>query len=151
MIFGRLKASLSAFNFQVVAKAGNTLNNIIFSRLKDKVPQQLISGVVYAVKCEREKIYIGNTGQHIIQRLKQHQRGDANHSALAALLHNTNHIIDFDNVAICCIENNRRAREVKEMIYIKTTENINQQIDCAALSDCYNLLLNKLSVKLPFV
>jgi len=52
------------------------------------------------------------------------------------------HSINFENFKIMCVENKQRARDVKEMIYIKQKDDrLNAQTDTAFLSECYAAIL----------
>lgn len=143
--FGRLKSCLANYGIKTVTKSQKSMKSF-YTNLKDPVSKAQTSGVVYAIKCECNQSYIGNTGQFMLQRFNQHLKGDSTHSALSAHLRETLHRISFDDMNICCTEKNRRVREVKEMIYIKTNNNINERTDCYMLGDCYDHLLNKLNI-----
>ena len=43
-------------------------------RLKDKVDPPKQDGVVYRIPCECGKVYIGETGKPIQERIKEHDR-----------------------------------------------------------------------------
>lgn len=148
--FGRLRSCLGTYKIEVVAKPSTTLKKLLYPEVKDPIPKENVSGVVYAIRCSCDKTYIGNTEQHIYERFKQHNRGDVAHSALSAHIRETDHPITFDNMVVCCMEGKRKAREIKEMVYIKSTNNINEQTDSYALSDSYNHLLSRLNISLPF-
>ena len=75
--------------------------------------------MVYDIECSCGVHYIGHTGQHLIEGFKQHQKRGEAHSAISKHLVETNHQITFDKTNIVTKESNRRAREVKEMIYIR--------------------------------
>jgi hypothetical protein len=54
----------------------NTLQNLFFSRIKDKIPLEKNSGVVYPIPCSNcPEIYVGETRQLLAARLSQHKKG----------------------------------------------------------------------------
>ena len=60
-----------------MAKSDNHLKKTVVSQLKDITPTLQQSHVVYEVSCQCEKKYVGQTRQHLKERLKQHNNGVA--------------------------------------------------------------------------
>ena len=89
--FNKLKELLGGFGISVVGKPLQTVGNLFFSNLKDKIPKEFKSNVVYSVVCTCGEQYIGNTGQWLKNRFQQHKSRDEHHSALSEHLYNTNH------------------------------------------------------------
>lgn len=123
----------------------NTVGRL-FTRLKDPVPVEFKSNVIYSIPCKLcSQIYIGQTSTWLKTRISKH-RSDCNlnkqTSALAVHCNNTLHTMDFEDVTIKCVENNYRARLFLEMVYIKMCENtMNFRSDIENLSNIYSYLL----------
>jgi len=57
----------------------NVLRDIVFSRVKDRIPKEKRSGVVYKIPCLGcSGVYLGETEQHLEKRISLH-RYDLNH------------------------------------------------------------------------
>lgn len=148
----------------LVAKSDNNLRKTVFSRLKDQTPLMKQSSLVYEVTCECEEKYVGQTVQHLEERLKQHNDGkpidgsnprnrrkvsysvdkEQNPSALTSHIRATKHKPKWLDTKIICKEKNHKKRDVLEMIAIKQRNNcMNKQTDSIMLSTTYNnLILN---------
>lgn len=142
VLFSKFKTLFEPYNIKTVAKPANSLGRLVFSNVKDKVPKEFVSNVVYSITCNCGAVYVGNTGQHMCTRFKQHLSGDENHSALSSHLVETGHSTTFDSMKILCSEKNRKVREVKEMLHIKTSTNINSQLDCISVGSYFDHVLS---------
>lgn len=138
VMFNRIKHLLEPHGIRPVARPSNTLGRSLFSNLKDKIPKENLSNVVYGINCSCGDLYIGNTGQYMSSRFQQHINGDADHSALSAHIIETGHQPSFNDMEVLCVEPNKKVREIKEMVYIKTTTNLNSQLDCMRLGNYFN-------------
>lgn len=148
----KLSFCLNKFNFKLVGKSYNNFGKSLFSSLKDPTLLGNNKDIVYKVRCECDKVYIGQTKQLLSTRFCQHKRDaqkltikkvahDAT-SALSAHLYETKHNIFLDNVDILEHETNHSTRRVLEMIHIKTNpDSINKQSDCNYLQNTYNHLI----------
>lgn len=141
VLFGKLKSLFYPYNIAIVASPFCQLGPALFTKLKDRIPLEQRSSVVYEVTCDCNAIYIGQTTQHLAKRINQHKQGDETHSALSAHLRQEQHQIDLSNVRILCTETRRSKLNTKEMIYIRTTPCINYQLDSAQLTSCYDNLI----------
>ncbi|XP_037028013.1 uncharacterized protein LOC119068513 [Bradysia coprophila] len=142
-LFEKIKSLFKQYDIQVVGKGDHTLQQKLFTKLKDAIPVQLQSGLIYKVVCTCGKVYIGQTIQRLQKRLEGHRYnckiGNKQHSALCEHLIETQHQLNWDDVKILCKEPKKRNRDVMEMIAIKTTANvINKQQECKFLSNTYN-------------
>ena len=125
--FTRLKKVVESVNLKLVGKTANSSSKI-FTKLNDTVPKKFVSNVCYELVCDCSKQYIGQTGQYLSTRFKQHQTRDEDHSAMSAHIQQTNCNISFDNMKVICNEQNKKIRDMKEAILIRTNEdNINIQ------------------------
>lgn len=145
-LFEKIKTTFRQYNIQVVGKGDNTLQQKLFTKLKDQIPKHLQSGLIYEVKCSCNDVYIGQTIQRLHKRLEGHQYNirtkNAKHSALCEHIIETNHTVNWDDVRILCKEPKKHNRDVMEMIAIKTTTNvINKQQECKFLSNTYNNII----------
>lgn len=138
ILFNRLKYLLEPHGIRAVGRPISTLGRSFFSKLKDRIPKEQTSNVVYAINCPCGVKYVGNTSQYMSSRFQQHLKGDFSHSALSAHLRETDHKPLFEDMEIICTESHKRVREMKEMVHIKTTTNINSQLDCLKLGNYFN-------------
>ncbi|XP_055714230.1 uncharacterized protein LOC129808475 [Phlebotomus papatasi] len=101
-------------------------NRKFYTKVKDQIPTELKSNVVYEIPCGGcSKKYIGTTSQLLKNRLRQHRRDcrppirNDQATALCAHTANTGHIFKFDEVRIIDEHNNRENRMFLEMLHIK--------------------------------
>lgn len=143
-VFHKLKFLLKKFNIHLVAKPYNTIGNRFFSKLKDKVPMALQSNIIYQVTCSCNAIYVGQTRQYLKDRINDHVTKNSENSALSEHLIQFNHKLNEESAKILAKERNLYKRLIKEMIFIKTSNNLNKQADCIALGDSYDSILRKI-------
>ena len=62
----------SPHNLRVVFKQRQTLRTML-SRVRDKLPREKHSKVVYRIPCDCGKVYIDETTQRLETRLKEHR------------------------------------------------------------------------------
>lgn len=144
--FEKIRHVFKDTDTKVVGRGGNNLGRNIFSKLKDKIPKEKQSGVVYKIPCCLENTYVGETGNRLGTRTGQHEYNikvnNSSHSALCKHAISTKHGPKFDQTEILFIERNQKARQIKEMIGIKQTKNnLNLKTDTLFLSTIYNDLL----------
>lgn len=148
-LFERTKFLLQKYDLETVGSACESLNIGVFSKLKDKVPLEKQSNVVYQVVCDCGSTYTGQTKQHLKTRINQH-KNDATHitsdvnkkSALSNHIKNSSHTLSLNNVKVIDRENNYRKRSILEMIHIKKSKNsINKQTDSEYLKNYYDNII----------
>ncbi|XP_044760294.1 uncharacterized protein LOC123317749 [Coccinella septempunctata] len=147
----QLKSVLNKENFKIISYSKNTLNNLVFSCLKDKTPKKFLSNVIYKIKCcHCEKCYIGTTKQHLTSRISNHRSSctTISNQRTALVEHHlaTGHSFDFniDNVEVLHREDNYRKRLFAEMFYIKRSNScVNFRSDLDNLSSIYNVIINR--------
>ena len=98
----------------------------LLSRPKDQVPDLQRSGVVYKIPCVVcSKVYIGQTGRRLCQRISEHNRAvksaNFNSSTLAEHAWSAGHPVDWDNVSIVRNCPDYNSRIVQEAIVIRPT------------------------------
>ncbi|KAK5648069.1 hypothetical protein RI129_002961 [Pyrocoelia pectoralis] len=111
--------------------------NQLFTKLKDKTPTLLQSGVIYNVPCMTcNKVYIGLTNCWLKSRLSTHRsdiKTKKTRCALANHVLNLGHQFDFDNVSILNRSNNRTTLRLMEMVeinkYLKQSLNFRSDVD----------------------
>ena len=114
----------SRYNLRVVFKSGQTLRTML-TRVKDRLPEEKRSKVVYQIPCDCGKVYIGETTRRLETRLKEHKeahrKADTETSAVAEHSWNTQHAIKWGETTI--IDQARRTKElkIKEALHILTT------------------------------
>jgi predicted GIY-YIG superfamily endonuclease len=79
-------------------------------------------GVIYGIKCQDcELYYVGETGQHLRDRINQHQRDTRNKKTTNAMyvhFETKGHRIDWDNPVLIDREMGWKERKLKESVYI---------------------------------
>ncbi|CAG5085479.1 Protein of unknown function [Cotesia congregata] len=123
-----------------------TVGNI-YTRLKDKVNEDLMSELVYAIPCECGKKYVGQIKQYLKNRTNQHRLDcrpvnilKSEQTALARHHFDTGHNFDFSSVSILDREDNYLKRSVSEMVFIYLNDTVNLKTDLNKLSYLYNVL-----------
>jgi predicted GIY-YIG superfamily endonuclease len=145
ILFEKLKKLFSSYDMRLVGKANVPLKLTVFSKTKDPVPLSLQSDVVYEVKCNCEKVYVGQTKQFLRKRLNDHtyavKRNNKKHSALSKHAIEENHEIDISSARVLCKEQRFGKRLIREMIQIrKRPDALNTQQDCINLGTSYDNL-----------
>ena len=136
----------------IVGKANKPLETTLFSKLKDVVPKEKQSNLVYNIKCECRRDYIGQTTQYLCTRIKQHindgrnTRNKESKSAISQHIQDTGHLVSMENVSILGRENVWKKRNVLEMIKIrknKFKDCLNLQNDTIMLPHIYDTFLKR--------
>lgn len=146
-LFEKLKPAFKQINIDIVGQAFNTLKQILFSNLKDKIPELQQSNVIYKIKCECNQVYVGQTIRKLEKRLYDHKYHLRNqngaHSALCQHAAQMNHTPNWEEVEIVTKHSKKRVLDVLEMIEIRKAKNtLNIQEDSMFLPAVYNNLLN---------
>lgn len=115
-----------------------------FTKLKSIIPKDKRSNIVYQIPCKDcDKIYIGQTGQYLKNRINGHKYDKKNKTALTNHEIECQHTFNFNDTKILATENHTRKREFLEMIYIQKNNNtINAKSDTQNLSKIYYNLIN---------
>lgn len=100
------------------------MRNIIGNN-KDPIPNEQKHGLVYKINCKNcDKIYIGQTGQLLKNRMAGHKTNHKhkhnNIQATAAVQHSvdTGHVFDLNNPKILTTEKHFKKRLTLETLYI---------------------------------
>ena len=103
-------------------KRGKTIGSM-HMHLKPEKTRAETKNAVYGIQCITcQKIYMGETGQKICQRIKQHESDVRRKVKTNGIYHhlkeNPNHVIDWDNQKIIMKESDWRLRKIKESVLI---------------------------------
>ena len=137
---------LSGIGVKVAMKPTNTVKQSLV-RPKDRENDENRSGVVYQISCQDcDAQYVGQTGRHLGERLKEHQRATRKgyhlESGVAEHVVDTGHCIDW-SVEVLDQDLNQRRRLVREAIWIrKNNPSMNRETGFE-LSKAYNKLIMK--------
>ena len=122
--------------------------------MKDIAEKEDRQNVIYKINCKNcNKAYIGETGQNIKNRIKQHKYNvgspkNINKTALANHAIKHTHGFDFSNVKVLSSEGNVKCRKIKEAIYI--TKNINETVnfrsDTQSICNNYANIIHNLNI-----
>ena len=115
---------------RAVFKSETTLRSHLV-RPKDAVNPAKQDGVVYRIPCECGKVYIGETGRPMQDRIKEHDRdirfARTETSAVSEHAHNTGHKPLWNEVKFIDRDPHYYTRRVKEAIHIRLhPDNINR-------------------------
>lgn len=146
-MFEKIKHVFHKRDIKIVGKPMNQLGPLVFSKLKDAIPKEMRSGLVYQLNClDCDETYIGETKQYVSKRMYDHsyhiQIGDTKHSGAVSHSSSLNHKIDFENFNILTMENNTQKRRILEAINIKKHKSsMNIQEECISLDNVYNTFI----------
>ena len=137
---------LSSVGVRPAMKPTNTLKQSLV-RPKDRDNTLDQSGVVYQITYEDcPAQYVGQTGRHLRERIKEHQRATEKsyhlESGVAEHVKDTNHQIDW-SAKVLDRESNQRRRLVREAIWIKRNRPSMNRETGFKLSKAYNHILQK--------
>ena len=137
-----LKGTLNCCKLQVVFKSQRKLSNLF--RFKDRIPNDLVSAVVYKYTCRRcNSSYYGETDRHLKVRCGEHigispltlkKTRPSKDSSIRDHLLECDNIPSFDEFTILAHGNKKFLLEIKESLLIKRDKPIlNKNISSAVL------------------
>ena len=122
----QLRRCLQQQGVRAVFKSETTLRSQLV-RPKDAVDPAKQDGVVYRIPCECGKVYIGETGRPMQDRIKEHDRdirlARTETSAVSEHAHNTGHKPLWNKVKFIDRDPYYYTRRVKEVIHIRLHPN----------------------------
>ena len=126
----QLRRCLQQQDVRAVFKSETTLRSQLV-RPKDAVDPAKQDGVVYRIPCECGKVYIGETGRPMQDRIKEHDRdirlARTETSVISEQAHNTGHKPLWNEVKLIDRNPYYYTRRVKEAIHIRLhPDNINR-------------------------
>ena len=136
------KGLLNSCKLQIVFKSQRKLSNVFL--FKDRLPFDLVSGVVYKYTCGRcNSTYYGETDRHLKVRSGEHigispltfkKTKPSKESAIRDHLLNCNNIPSFEEFTILANGNNKLVLEIKESLLVKRDRPfLNKNISSAKL------------------
>ena len=133
----RIRRCLSRVDIQVTFRSRATMRSLLM-RVRPRRSPLEYKGVIYKIPChDCDQVYIGETGRHLITRLKEHQRhckyGDTDKSAVALHTWTNNHCIDWDSSSVIDREDRLFQRRVKEALHIRRMSNFNQGLTISSI------------------
>ena len=112
------------FNIRVAFRSSRTLRSML-SNVKDKVPMEKRSGVVYRIPCSCGKVYLGETRRRLETRLKEHKdackKGQLEKSAIAEHAWTHQHAIEWGKTVVVDQASRHTQLLLKEAISIQLT------------------------------
>ena len=125
-----LRRCLQQQGVRTVFKSDTTLRSYLI-RPKDALEPGKQEGVVYRIPCECGKVYIGETGRAMQDRIKEHDRDirvvHTQTSAVSEHANETGHLPLWNQVKFIDRDPHRYTRRVKEAIQIRLhSNNINR-------------------------
>ena len=132
-----------------VDKVSFKINNKLqdkFSKLKDKVPVDEQTHVIYSIPCSCRKIYIGQTSNSLKTRIQKHKsdiRLEKTSTAFAQHIKSTKHTPQFADTNILNIEKTYKKRLYLESLHILNNKNnINYKTDTENINETYKFILH---------
>ena len=115
---------------------------------KDRVPFQQKAGVIYRIPCNGcPRVYVGQTGRTLAQRLKEHKRalvsGHLAQSAVAEHAAEESHDIDWEGATVMDVQQQYHQRCLLESWHIRSELNTMNR-DEGNLPPVYDLLVRQL-------
>jgi hypothetical protein len=145
----RIRKVCQDFGIRAVFKSGPTLRGLL-TKVKDPLPTEKQSSVVYEVPCTCGKVYIGETKRRLGTRLKEHKDACVkcltDKSAIAEHAWTNDHPINWDGTKILQRASRTMQLVLKEALSIQATpEDARFNRDGGyELPDCWIATYNKL-------
>jgi len=117
--------------------------------------------ITYCLLCKNcERVYVGETGRLLAARVKEHRKqvdsitgictraektraaSISNKSAITDHVCNENHVIDWANAKVIDRESDKAGRLIREVIWIRKTDNMNRDEGSYQLSYTWDKLLH---------
>ena len=121
-----LRCCLQQQGVLTVFKSDTTLRSHLV-RPKDALEPTKQDGVVYKISCEFGKVYIGETGTAMQDRIKEHGRdirlARTQTSAVSEHASETGHLLTWKEISLLIVTLTSNTRRVKEAIHIKLHPN----------------------------
>ena len=139
------------FNIRVAFRSGHSLRSVL-TRVKDPLPPDLQSKVIYKVPCSCGKAYIGETTRRLETRLKEHKdacrKQLTDKSAIAEHAWNSHCPIKWEEVSVGPCQKLSDLM-IKEAIHIQTTpmDRLINRDKGAEIPGCWVATINALAQK----
>ena len=110
----------------MVFKSASTLRKHLV-HVKTKQNPDKVKGVIYSIPCDCGKVYIGETGRTLKDRLGEHKRavtnGNTNNAIAVHIINNNDHSIEWDEAKAVKRDQYISTRKIKESLIIRATPN----------------------------
>ena len=141
-----IRRILSPLKIRTCFRPHRTLRQALVN-LKDRVPFQQKAGVIYRIPCSGcPRVYVGQTGRTLAQRLKEHKRalvsGHLAQSAVAEHAAQELHDIDWEGATVMDIQQQYHQRCLLELWHIRSELNTMNR-DEGNLPPVYDLLVRQ--------
>ena len=117
-LYEMIKMVLKKFDIGIYCNASTTVQTTVSKGWSNGTQSISNAGVVYSISCQNcNRIYIGQTGRELQERVKEHKRAVTKNcisNALARHAHETNHDLDFEKIRVIQREKNSRTRLLLE-------------------------------------
>ncbi|XP_053686392.1 uncharacterized protein LOC128735934 [Sabethes cyaneus] len=147
----KVAKALRKHDITVAHKPNDKMKDVLFAKLKDKIPVMQQTNVIYSVPCGVcvNNVYIGQTSQTLEKRLQQHMNSIRTRTSMTGLTQHTveqGHVFKFSDTSILERVSNEANRLTAETLHIKLREGntVNLQRDAMSFSSVYNGILCKL-------
>ena len=152
----QLQRALQTENTKIIFYHTFTVGRL-YSNMKDRVPLDKQSDVVYRLMCDCGASYIGQSKQHLSKRIQQHQASirrmtsgklqtGENTGITQHLTEHPNHNIRFEEVTVVEKESNYHKRLFKEAVHIQKTQhtiNLRQDVADHVVATLYSNVIAK--------
>ena len=123
-----VEKAMKDLKIRTVFKTTLTLRRCL-TKVKTPTDPTTTKGVVYKIPCECGRMYVGETGRTLKQRITEHKRAVKNadsNNGLAVHVAETEHEIRWNEAEVVCREEQWTKRKIKEGLSIKAhTGNLN--------------------------
>jgi len=130
---------------RVSFKVNNKLQHK-FTQLKDKIPWEQRTNIVYSIPCSCELKYVGQTSNSLKTRIQKHKsdlRLNKTDTALSQHIYYNKHTPDFNNTKILQHETIYKKRLFLECLnIINDSNNMNFRTDIENISSTYKFVLH---------
>ena len=111
------------FGLKVIFKSGRSLRSVL-TKVKDTLPAEKQSKVVYQIPCSCGRAYIGETTRRLETRMKEHQdaccRGMVEKSAVAEHAWEHHHPIEWEGTRVIDRAGRSKEFQLTEALHIQT-------------------------------
>ena len=122
----QIEKAVRDLDIRMVFKSASTLRKQLV-HVKTKPNPDKVKGVIYSIPCDCGKVYIGETGRTLKDRLGEHKRavtnGNTNNAIAVHILNNNDHSIEWDEAKVVKRDQYISTRKIKESLIIRATPN----------------------------
>ena len=120
----QIRKACEKFNLKVVYKSGLTLHSPL-TKVKDPLPREKLTGVVYQILCQCGKVYVGKTQRCLETHIKEHKdacsKGYTEKSAIAEHQWDQQHLVKWEDTRVLDRATRPIQHKIKEALHIQNT------------------------------